>query len=268
MLLGHEIVMWLKVIKNSIYLFVVFLLVSEICIAQDDVIRVDTNLVSVPVTVLDRDGRYITNLKKEDFQIFEDGIEQEVSFFEPTEQPFSIHFLIDESSSMFSHNENLSGILRSIFAKLRPFDRVSVSAFFLDTRTLLDQTEVGAIKTPIKVKVRRDADCPSTYLYNAVYKALKQMRKIRGRKVIVLLTDGDGSGFGITAEDTLREAVEQEAMIYAFKFGVYPKLAQAMWSKNTTQKLLKNVWLICVIWRQKRADAVIRSKKLAILNKL
>ncbi len=52
---------------------------------QDDVIRVDTDLVTIPATVLDRDGRYIINLKKEDFRIFENGVEQEVEFFDQIE---------------------------------------------------------------------------------------------------------------------------------------------------------------------------------------
>src|SRR6266850_4395508 len=63
----------------------------------DEVVRVDTNLVTIPAVVMDRDGRYITHLRKEDFQIFEDGIEQEVSFFEPVEKPLNILFLLDTS---------------------------------------------------------------------------------------------------------------------------------------------------------------------------
>ena len=58
-------------------------------------VRVDTNLVTIPATVTDRDGRYVTDLRKEDFQIFEDGIEQEVSLFAPSKQPFTILFLLD-----------------------------------------------------------------------------------------------------------------------------------------------------------------------------
>ena len=62
--------------------------------SQDDIILINTNLITVPTTVLDRSGRYITNLRKEDFQIFEDGVEQEIEFFDSVDEPFTIFFLI------------------------------------------------------------------------------------------------------------------------------------------------------------------------------
>ncbi|MEK7724748.1 MAG: hypothetical protein AAB336_10395, partial [Acidobacteriota bacterium] len=59
--------------KYSRIFILILVIFAKGTVAQDDIIRVDTNLVAVPVTVLDHDGRYVTNLKKEDFQIFEDG---------------------------------------------------------------------------------------------------------------------------------------------------------------------------------------------------
>lgn len=195
--------------------FVVFPGVSR---AQNNIIRIDTNLITVPATVLDRDGRYVTNLKKEDFQIFEDGVEQEVAFFEPTDAPFTILFLIDVSSSMSSHKENLSIALNALSTRLRPNDQIIAAGFFQWTDLLIKQTKVSELTEGIKFKVRSDSDCPGTYLYNAVDDALNRMKKIRGRKAIVLLSDGNGEGFGISAEDTLRKAEEQKAIIYTFKF--------------------------------------------------
>ncbi len=195
-----------------------FIVFPRVGCAQNDIIRIDTNLITVPATVLDRDGRYVTNLKKEDFQIFEDGVEQDVAFFEPTDAPFTILFLIDVSSSMSSHKENLSVAVNALSTRLRPNDQIMAAGFFQWTDLLIKQTKVSELTEGIKFKVRSDSDCPGTYLYNAVDDALNRMKKIRGRKAIVLLSDGDGGGFGISAEDTLRKAEEQKAIIYTFKF--------------------------------------------------
>lgn len=204
--------------KSALLLLLAWVAFSVPYYAQDEVIHVDTALVTIPATVLDRDGRYVTNLKKEDFQIFEDGVKQEVSFFEPTDAPFTILFLIDVSSSMSPFKEDLSVALNALSTRLRPNDQIMAASFFQWTDVLIDPTKVSELTKGIKLKVRSDADCPDTYLYNAVDNTLKRMKKIRGRKAIVLLSDGNGEGFGITAEDTLREAEEQEAIIYTFKF--------------------------------------------------
>ncbi|HET7113969.1 MAG TPA: hypothetical protein VFI57_10010, partial [Pyrinomonadaceae bacterium] len=64
-----------------------------------DIIRVDTTLVTIPVSVMDRDGRYIPNLKKEDFRIWEDDVEQDVAFFASIDKPFSVVLMLDTSPS-------------------------------------------------------------------------------------------------------------------------------------------------------------------------
>jgi hypothetical protein len=75
---------------------------------QDDAVPVKTELITVPVSVLDKQGRYITDLKKENFQVFEDGVEQEVAAFEPVEQPLTIIVLVDASISMKDQKDILS----------------------------------------------------------------------------------------------------------------------------------------------------------------
>src|SRR5215217_9216668 len=62
-----------------------------------DIIRVNTTLVTVPVSVMDRDGRYVPNLQKEEFRIWEDGVEQEVAFFQSVDKPFSVVLMLDTS---------------------------------------------------------------------------------------------------------------------------------------------------------------------------
>ena len=208
--------------KFTLFYLFVAMLFSNVNFAQDDVIKVDTNLITVPATVLDRNGRYVPNLKKENFQIFENGIEQEVTFFESVEQPFTILFLIDVSSSMIPHKENLSLAVNTLTSRLRPNDQLMVLSFFQWTDLLLKPTKINELSKKVMFKIREDSDCPGTYLYNAVDDALKRLKKIRGRKAIVVFSDGLGTGFGITAQDNLRDAEEQEAIIYTLKFGIFP----------------------------------------------
>ena len=68
-------------------------------VGPGDVVRVDTTLVSIPVTVMDRNGKYIPNLRKENFRVWEDGVEQQVAYFGSTEKPFTVALMIDTSGS-------------------------------------------------------------------------------------------------------------------------------------------------------------------------
>jgi len=73
-----------------------------------DIIRVDTTLVTLPVSVMDRDGRYVPNLRKEDFRLWEDGVEQQVAFFSSVDKPFSVVLMLDTSPSTQFRLEDIS----------------------------------------------------------------------------------------------------------------------------------------------------------------
>src|SRR5690349_9513604 len=68
-------------------------------VSAGDIVRINTTLVTVPVSVLDRQGRFVSGLKREDFRLFEDGIEQSIVHFEPTEMPFTVALMLDTSAS-------------------------------------------------------------------------------------------------------------------------------------------------------------------------
>jgi Ca-activated chloride channel family protein len=189
---------------------------------QDDVIRVDTNLVTVHVTVLDRDGRYVTNLKKEDFQIFEDEIEQEIDYFETVEQPFTVMLLLDNSGSMKFFIPQLVNAVNTFVQQLRPDDKLSVVTFSSGgmVNRLFKPTKVAELKTRIKIEHRVGEGTTTTF--DAVDYALKKMKEIKGRKAIVLFSDGELYGLYSSAKNNLRDAEEGESLIYTVKFGSYP----------------------------------------------
>ena len=96
---------------------------------NDDVIKVETNIVTMPVSVLDRDGRFISGLQQRDFRIFENGVEQKLDYFQSVEQPFTVIMLIDVSPSTQFRIDEIQNAAMSFVDQLRPADRVMVIAF-------------------------------------------------------------------------------------------------------------------------------------------
>src|SRR5688572_20343073 len=94
-----------------------------------DVIKVSTTLVSIPVSVMDRDGKYIPNLRKEDFRLWEEGVEQQVAYFASVEKPFTVALVIDTSGSTRERLNDIQEAAIAFVGQLRPTDRVMVVTF-------------------------------------------------------------------------------------------------------------------------------------------
>ena len=208
----------------AFFIVVVIGLVAPVVSAQtpvetdsDEVVRIDANLVTISAQVSDRNGRFIADLNKDDFQIFEDGVQQDVALFYPVDEPFTILFLMDVSGGMFPHLAELARAGNAFLSQLRPDDGLIVFDFCDQVRTRAD---LGPVKETRGVKKIKLSTCGRyTFIYGAVHQALKRMKKVPGRKAIVLFSDGvTGERFS-TAKSTLREAEEQEALIYSVQFG-------------------------------------------------
>ncbi|CAN5280186.1 hypothetical protein BH10ACI1_BH10ACI1_34460 [soil metagenome] len=183
---------------------------------QEDTIRVDTNLVTIPTTVFDREGRYVTNMRKEDFQVFEDGVEQKIELFETVEQPFTVLLLLDVSGSMATNIGELTRAANTFVSRLRPDDQI-IAATFDDTfNVVLKSTKISNLNKSLKLRPR--SGIHATMLYDAVYDALKMIKKVRGRKAIILFSDGMGEGTFGSAKGNLQNAEENEALIYTVQF--------------------------------------------------
>lgn len=209
---------------------------------DDEPIRVKTTLVNVPVVVTDRDGRYVTDLKKEEFKLFEGGVEQEVAIFEPSEQPVTVIFLADVSSSMMDHRENLNIAVRQMARRLRPQDRIELMTFFQWTKSLVGPMQISEVDKWPLLNTVETPDCP-TYLYNAVDDGLNKMARLTGRRAIMLFTDGSGEGFGVSANDNFRKAEEMGVMIYTFKFGTHdPEPPPHTISKKIYAERIANIY--------------------------
>jgi VWFA-related protein len=185
---------------------------------ENDVVRVDTTLVTVPVSVIDRQGRFIPNLRKEDFTLSENGVAQSIAYFEPAEKPFTVALLLDTSASTHFHLSEIREAAIEFAKQLRPQDRVLVVSFNDEVLLLTEATnDLNVIESVIEVNANTGS---STRLYDAVDLTIRErLNKIKGRKAIVLFTDGvDTSSQQADYLSTLREVEELDALIYPIQY--------------------------------------------------
>jgi Ca-activated chloride channel family protein len=189
-------------------------------VGEDEVVRVNAALVTVPVSVLDRDGRFIGGLKQDDFRVLEDGVEQRIAYFAPVEQPFTVALVIDTSGSTRFRLEDIQDAAIAFLDQLRPADRVIVVAFDEQVRVL---SEATSDRNQLRNAIRRTHTGGGTRLYDAVDLVINdQLSRVQGRKAVVLFTDGvDSTSRRASFESTLDEAVELDAMIYPIHYDTF-----------------------------------------------
>jgi VWFA-related protein len=184
---------------------------------EGDVIRFDTALVMVPVTVVDRSGRYVPMLRREQFRLTENGVNQKIAYFATTDSPFSVVLLIDTSGSTQFRLEDIHGAAIRFVSKLKPTDSVMVMSF--DDRIEV-MCQATTDRDVITRAIRRTRTGGGTRLYDAVEDVLKkQLRTIPGRKAVVLFTDGvDTTSHRASYDSTIRLAEESDAPIYSVDY--------------------------------------------------
>jgi Ca-activated chloride channel homolog len=179
----------------------------------EEVIKVDTTLISIPVTVSQKSGSYIPSLSKQHFQIFENGKEQEIAYFNSTDKPFTAVLVIDVSQSTSLKIEQIQNGALAFVEQLLPQDKVMVISFDAGVNTLL---EFSNDKAAIEKAIRKIRFGGGTSLYDAVETSLgKKLQKIEGKKAVILFTDGvDSTSFRSNYQSTLSDAAESEAVIF------------------------------------------------------
>jgi VWFA-related protein len=182
-----------------------------------DIIRVNTTLVTLPVSVMDRDGRYIPNLRKEDFRVWEDGVEQQVAFFSSVDKPFAVVLMLDTSPSTQFRLEDIQDAAFNFVNQLRPDDRVMVVSFNNDIKVLCEFT---TDRNKLQRAIQRAHTDDGTRLYDAVEMVMNQfLSRLPGRKAIVLFTDGvDTTSRRATYESTVMDAQELDALVYPVQY--------------------------------------------------
>jgi Ca-activated chloride channel family protein len=184
---------------------------------QDGVYRIDTNLVTMPVSVLDKQGRFISGLNQKDFKIFENGVEQKVEYFQSVEQPFTVILMIDVSPSTQWQIEDIQNAASQFIDQLRPNDKVMVMSFDEKVHIL---SQITSDRNNLRNAIYRTRFGDGTSLYDAVDHVLEQeLNQIQGRKAVVLFTDGvDTTSRNSSFESTAQAAEEADALFYPIRF--------------------------------------------------
>ena len=192
---------------------------GEAAAPEQPVFRAGVEVVSLTVTVTERDGRFVQGLPQDVFSVFEDGVKQEVIFFSGTQLPTALGLLVDTSASM---NERLPMAQQAAIGfveRMRADDILTIVDF--DSRA-----EILQGFTPDREKltaaIKRTTAGGSTSLYNAVYIALNEFKKIRAantqqevrRQAIVVLSDGEDTSSLVPFEEVMELAKRSEVAIY------------------------------------------------------
>jgi len=176
--------------------------------------RVNVKLVNVFATVTDTAGAPVASLKQDDFQIFEDGIPQKIAMFSrESELPLSIVLAIDTSLSTKSDQKlELESARRFAKAILRPIDGVSLFEF----SEIVDQlTPFTSDLHVIDKGITRVRTGAATALYDLLYLGADALMQRRGRKVMVVITDGGDTMSKVSYQEAVREAQQAEAIVYS-----------------------------------------------------
>lgn len=180
--------------------------------------RAGVDVVSLNVTVSDLDGRFVTDLDQSAFLVYEDGVEQDVTFFTKTQLPIALALLIDTSASMDERMTTAQEAAIGFSQRLRPEDLAEIVDF--DSRVDILQGFTNDAEQ-LERAIQRTSAGGSTSLYNAMYIALRDLAKaplreadVR-REAIVVLSDGEDTSSLVTFEEVLEQAKRSETAIYS-----------------------------------------------------
>lgn len=199
---------------------------------DEDVVKVETNLITIPVSVFDRNGLYIPNLGKADFKIFDNGAEQEIAYFGTSDKPFTVVLLLDTSPSTEFKIEEIQQAAIAFVDQLKAQDSVMVIEFNANIEVLSEAT--GDRQQIYKAIKEAAFGYGGTSLYNAVdFSLRKRLNKIEGRKAIVLFTDGvDTTSSKAGYESTLLEAEEASALVFPIYYNTFFGMQGGLGSVN------------------------------------
>jgi Ca-activated chloride channel homolog len=213
-------------------------------------IRSTTRMVSVTCSVTAADGNVVPGLARGDFRVFDDGVEQQIAYFDASTQPAAVAIVIDASPSVLRDSDEIKDAADALINALAPLDQAAVVDFAAHTYLQLPFTDVRELmrRAVARVNVRElFADTGGSNIYEAVYLTAHELFPGRtGRKAIVLLTDGQDSGLGLTLDpastmpspaapnrltfdDVARLLAAQDIQVFAVSTENRPKIMTAAW---------------------------------------
>lgn len=208
----------------------------------DDIVKVDTDLVSLDVTANDFEGRPARNLKQEDFKVFLDGIEQPLAFFQVENRsgetrPLAVVFALDISGSMSAEEiERLRGALNAFSTRLSDHSALyAVMAFGMNVKVLQKFTSETDKLDRVFERIAREPNGLSTHTYDAVDDAIRMLvrqaprtreRRLMKRAVLVV-TDGFPVGDTVSAQTVIERANAADASVYVVTLPSFSRILPA-----------------------------------------
>ena len=194
-------------------------------IAEDDVIKVNTNLVTSSALVVGRDRKLVPTLRRQDFHIFEDGVEQELAYFAAVEEPFTIALLIDNSRSTAFDLQSILDAAVALVDQLRTNDRALVISLTDDLKTIVGPTNN---REELREAISKIKPGGGTRLYDAFDFALRhELAGIKGRRAIVLLTDGvDNASRSASYQTNINDLAKSDVQVYAVQFSTFANVSR------------------------------------------
>ncbi len=183
---------------------------------DDDVLKLESTMVSIPILVSDRSNRYIPQLNKRDFLLYEDGTQQEIAHFGNEEVPFSVALVLDFSPSVAGSQDAIQDAAIDFVRQLRPQDRVMVVSFAKNVDFLTDFTND---RNTLERAIRSTSTENGTSVYEAVYRVVERMRNVDGRKALILFSDGeDTTSRNIDYNDAINAVTEADVLAYGLRY--------------------------------------------------
>lgn len=220
----------IKMKKHISLLLLILILFVSVSKAQDTdeddtPIKIDTLLLTIPLTVSDKAGRSVTGLKKENFSIFHEGEEQEIDFFFNEEAPMNVAILIDTSYSTKDVLDNIQKSARDFIKVFRPEDKGMIVTFDYRTKFLSgltsDQKQLAKAINQARIAEQSGSD-----MHEAISHVVKNhFASLKGRKAIIVLTDGMVIGRTLSTQKVLNILQKSDTLFYPiiFKTDFYEK---------------------------------------------
>ena len=185
---------------------------------EGDVVRVDTELVTLTATVTDSRGRYVANLRQSDFTVYEDGVKQELAYFNTGDRvPVSLGIVFDTSGSMVDKIHGVQDAVEHFVKTVSAGDEIFLIRFSEDAEMVQDFTDD---RRRILRAVEHLEPQGSTALYDAVVLGLERIKQGKHRKrALLLLTDGNDTASSAKFDSVVALARRSEVTIYALGIG-------------------------------------------------
>jgi Ca-activated chloride channel family protein len=187
-------------------------------VGAEDVVRINSNLVTVPASVVDASGKAITGLKIEDFELLVDGQTRTISDIGYSDSPVRLVLLFDNSSSLVAAREfEKQAAIRFFRNVMRPVDQAAI--YSVSTFPILEQPFTNDVRRLVRTIENFGKPEGATALFDAVVQAANYLKPYQGRKVIVIVSDGADTISDIDFETTMQRLQSSDCQIYAVQTG-------------------------------------------------